>query len=568
MEWKEKKYDKYKESILVKNGMHRMTARLLSQRDINTEKCSDFVSGQYKNLSHPYKLHDVEKSVKIFLDVAKNKGKISIIGDYDADGIISSTMLKELCNNFNLECEVFLPSRLEHGYGLNEKTIKTFLDKTNTIPDLLIVTDCGSNNYKEIEMLKKSGVSKIIIIDHHTIDKSLLSTNADGLISWHLTEGFNEMCACGQVFHFIRGIRWMTKKVSPIEFLTYAAIGTISDVSPLIGDNRIVVRNGLTEYAINHIIGVGFNSLLNHSKIHPSALTQSDVSFKIAPRINAVGRLSDPNIVHQFLIERDVGQANGLAEFICDYNDKRKQIQEEIEKKIDKKINNEMSHGILVYDESFHIGVVGIVASRIVDRYKKPVIVIGFHNGEWKGSGRSIGGIDIKQLADDCSHIFSKYGGHQSAIGVTLNNDYLKNAHKIFNSVCEKHIESIGDNVDKQFDAVINPKSISIEIANVILRDIYPYTSDLNEEPIFKLNNVLVSDTNFIEKDNWSLIKFRANRKDYQIPYDFQLFSPPFGSEIDGRTVNLIFKFPQKINDPINQYYQFHLELIDVEFLD
>ena len=167
--WKQKTYDKIKEAAFIEDGTHKMLARLLSQRDFD-QTAEEFLSADYQGLSHPYLLHDVEKAARIFCDNALDKGRVAIMGDYDCDGIVSSTMLKELCNVFDLECTVFLPSRLEHGYGLNEKTIAAFSDRMDKIPDLLIITDCGMNSRKEVEILREMGISKIIIIDHHFIN--------------------------------------------------------------------------------------------------------------------------------------------------------------------------------------------------------------------------------------------------------------------------------------------------------------------------------------------------------------------------------------------------------------
>ena len=203
IKWQKKNHNKLIENLLIKENKHKIIARLVSQRNI--KDYNSFLSAEYKNLSHAYDLHDVKKASEIFCEVDESKGKVAIIGDYDCDGIVSSVMLKELCNAFSLQCDVFLPSRLEHGYGLNEKTIEAFKKSIKQIPDLLIVTDCGMNSKAEIEELYSHGIKKIIIIDHHTGDEDKIANNADALITWHLSKDFNEMCACGEVFQFIRG---------------------------------------------------------------------------------------------------------------------------------------------------------------------------------------------------------------------------------------------------------------------------------------------------------------------------------------------------------------------------
>ena len=567
--WKQKRYEKEKESIIAQKGIHGILARLMSQRNIDADLSFSFLDADYNGLSHPYKLHDVEKAVNIFIEVAKNKGTVSVIGDYDADGIISSTMLKELCNTFGLQCNVFLPSRIDHGYGLNQKTIKAFAESLKKIPDLLIITDCGMNNSPQINELRGLGIKKIIVIDHHEGSGDNISLNADALVTWHLSDGFNEMCACGEVFQFIRGIRWVTKKVNPIEFLTYAAIGTVADVSPVIGDNRIIVRQGLTEYSINHVAGAGLKALLKQSNIHITALTQEDIAFKIAPKINAVGRMFHPDSVYHLLVERNVSSAENLAEHITKYNEERKLVQSQIEKEAKLSIvPSDNLHGILTYNKNWHIGVVGIVASRIAETYNCPSLVVGYKDGVWKGSGRSINGIHIKKILDTCPEIFAGYGGHAGAVGLTLKEDMIDKAPSIFNDACEKYlrVHQVENKSLKMFDAHLKPQAITKEVGEEIIK-LSPYCNTNNPEPVFKLSNVKIVESKFIEKETWRLLKFKVEKDGFQVPYSFKTFSPPCGSEIEGRLANIFFSFPQKMEDPSNKFFEYELSGVNIELI-
>jgi single-stranded-DNA-specific exonuclease len=571
--WKMKNYDKNKEIEISNKGVHRIISRLICSRNIELMNIDKFLSSEYNDLSDPYLLNDVEKGVNIFIETIKTKGSVAIIGDYDADGIISSTMLKELCNNFKLKCKVFLPSRIEHGYGLSKNTIESFIDENKIPPDLLFITDCGTNNYKEIEILREYGIKKIIIIDHHEImDRNKLSLNADALISWHLSNGFNEMCACGEVFQFIRGIRYKTNKINPIEFLTYACIGSVADVSPVVGDNRIIIKNGLTEYAINHIRGYGLRALLEQSNVHVNSLTQEDISFKIAPKINAIGRIYKPDAIYHLLIERDVQNALEIMEHIIDYNDKRKKIQHEIEieaKKIIKENYQEYKYGILCFNEKWHIGVVGIVASKIVEFCDCPALVIGHSNGVWKGSGRSINGVNIKEILDSCSDLFISYGGHAGAVGATIKNELINDAPKIFNEACEKYFKthSISKDIIKYFDATIKPSAINMEIGEKII-EMSPWCQYNNPEPIFKLSDVKIVNSKFIEKETWKLLKFYVEKNGVKSEFMFKTFSPVCGAEIEGRIADIYFKFPQKTKDPSNKFFSYEMNMVDMELKD
>lgn len=560
--WKQKEINAEKQQMLVDASEHRLMARLMSQRDVNLDS-------DYKNMSDPFSLHGVKEAVEIFIDAVKGNKVIKIFSDYDADGVFSAVMIHELCMSMGIKCHCMFSNRLEHGYGLNEKSVAEIkLQESKEEADLLFVLDSGTNSFNEIEELKKTMKAKIIIIDHH-LAEGKIATNSDVLISWHLG-GNCEMCTCGEIYQFIRGVRWFTKSIDPIEFLSYAAIGTIADVSPVMGDNRIIVKNGLTDYALNKVNAAGLNALLQQTKIHPTALTQEDVSFKIAPQINAVGRMYHPDIAFGLLTERDVKSAEKLAAYITTYNDERKLVQKKIEKEaLAMSKLAQSSHGVLTYGKDWHIGVVGIVASRLVEIYDKPSIVIGYHNGVWKGSGRSIHGINLKEILDGCSEMFESYGGHASAVGVTVKDEYIDKAPALFNEACKKYLEKhkIADDNDKFFDAKLKVKAITPDICKILIDRLYPYCKAHNPEPVFKISGVNIVEADLIERDTWKLLKIHVEKDGFRVPYSFKTFSPSCGGDIEGRKADIIFRFPQKTQDPSNRYFSFELSAIDIALL-
>lgn len=565
--WKLKDINVEKEQLFKNNNVSPLLSRLMAQRNINHHE--SFLKADYNSLSNAYSLKGVEEGVKIFASHVKNKSRIAVIGDYDADGVISSTMIHELCKVFKLSCNVFLPSRFDHGYGLNPKTIKSFKEKFVSPPDLLFVLDCGTTNFDDVKDLKEWGVKDIIIIDHHIPgDESKVSTNASVLINWHISKDSHEMCACGEVFQFIRGIRMMTNKVNPIEFLSYAAVGTIADSSPINYDNRIIVRHGLGEYALNHIRASGLKILMNLCKIRSPYMTQMDVSFKLAPRINAVGRLDKPDLVFRLLTQEDVTLADELAKQVDDFNNQRKEIQSKIESQALLYLENyKYKNGIIVIDSNWHIGIVGIVASRVAEIKGKPTLILGSHDGKLKGSGRTIHGINIKKILDDCSFMFEKYGGHAAAIGCVLKDEYKDKAAEIFDAACEKYMNNLTtEEVCSYYDAALKAHSINENLA-VELRDkLSPYCNESNSEPIFKINNVKIYNVNSKEGEGWRLLTFNAHSNDVEIPYSFKTFSSKFNTDIEGRTVNIYFQFPQRWN--VNDIYSpFDLSVVDMDLL-
>lgn len=566
--WQQRPYDKLLEESLIKQGKGRLLSRLLAQRNIKLDAVDTFLSSDYKNLSHPHSLYGVEKAVDIFCKSVKNGESIAFWTDYDADGVLSGVMIKELCNNFGIECTCMFASRLEHGYGLNEKSIKEIKEKCKDKRiDLLFVLDSGTNSFNEIEELKKSLKCKIIIVDHHLPSENY-ARNADALISWHFSkESKQEMCAAGEVFQFIRGIRWLTKKINPIEYLSLTAIATVADVSPIIGNNRIIVKNGLTEFAINHIVASGLKALMQQSKIYGKALTQQDISFKIAPKINAVGRVFNPDIVFGLLIERDHDIAENTAEYIIGYNEERKKIQKQIEIEAIKLAEKQKSKsGILVIGENWHIGVVGIVASKLVETFNKPAIVVGKLGKIWKGSGRSVKGVNIKEILDTCPELFETYGGHALAVGVTLKAEMVEDAHKIFDKACDDYYahKSISKEVVSYYDAMIDVPLLTPETSIMLRNSLYPYCVENNSEPIFMIPQATIMDTKVIEKETWRLLTFYIERNGKRCPYAFKFFTKKFGTELEGVVADIFFSFPQNESFGETRFSQFELSPTDI----
>lgn len=565
--WQVKEHNTKKEQELKKNGISTFLARILSQKEIEPSEVNEFLSTDYQCLNNPYALNDVEKAVKIFLKHVKLKSRVAIIGDYDCDGIVSTTMLYELCRHFQLNCTAFLPSRLDHGYGLNENTLRAFKSRVGTPPDLLIITDCGTNNRDEIQQLKDFGIKHIIIIDHHLpSDEEKVSHNADALISWHFSDGFNEMCACGEVFQFIRGIRRKTEEVDPVEYLSYAAIGTLADSQPIIGDNRIIVKNGLTQYSLSHVCSSGLNALIKEKIKYASEITQTDVEFRIAPMINAAGRIEVPDIVFKLLIQDDPKIAEGMAKKVIELNEQRKHLQTFVEVDVMSRIKDfSIKNGLFLYGENYHIGIVGIVASRVVEEIGKPALVIGYHNGLWKGSGRSVPNVNLKEILDSCSFMFDKYGGHAAAVGVTVKEEYLERAHEIFDNACTEYYKkhTIGNEFIRFYNASLKFKAVNEEMAQLLKEHLSPYCKENNSEPVFRLKDVTITNCEIREGKGWRIMVFKVYKDDELLDCELKWFSPRFDKSIEGEVVDVYFTFPQYW-DNSKRFEKFDLTIVDI----
>lgn len=566
MIWKQRTFDKDKEQKLLSLGQKKIIARILAQREIEPDKIPFFLANDYDKLTHPHKLKGLKEAVDIFCQVVKNKGTIGVTSDYDTDGIIAASMIKELCNIFKINCFVFLPDRSAHGYGLSEKSIESMKNKFKSIPDLLFVLDSGTNSEKELVEIKKHYPSiKIVIIDHHLVNIEKMSKSADVLINWHLQDDYSETCTCGEVFQFIRGIRWLTKKVNPIEFLSYAAIGILADVSPVIGDNRIIVKHGLKDHALNHIVSYGLKALFKQCGLYEH-VSQMDILFRVVPRINAVGRLSKPDIAYNLMIEHDPDTAELIAQNLNEYNNERKRIQRVIEKEAEKIVRNNperYEHGILLYNSEWSIGVVGIVASKLAETFGKPSVVIGKNGDILKGSGRSIDDINLKEILDLCKDMFEEYGGHSQAAGVSIKPSYIEQANTLFNKACTEYYQKHGSPMGiKYYDVEISSKNVSIDVARVILDNLYPYCSQYNPEPIFLLKDAIITDLNVFEKKDWRTLSFYAIQNENKTSLNFRMFSDKFGGEIEGRKADIYFTFPQLLGGKYNP----SLNIVDIVF--
>jgi single-stranded-DNA-specific exonuclease len=365
---------------------------------------------------------------------------------------------------------------------------------------------------------------------------------------------FGETCACGEVFHFIRGIRWLTKKVNPIEFVSLAAIGILADVSPIIGDNRIIVKNGLNNGCLNNVVASGLNSLIRTSGIRNSSLSQEDVLFKIAPRINAVGRLSKPDMAYRLLIEQNPEISDELAQNLNEHNNERKKLQKKLEKEAIEEVEANLGkfpNAIALYKAEWPIGLVGLMASRLVEKFCKPAIVMGKNGDIIKGSGRSLENVNLKVILDNCKDVFENYGGHSMAAGVTVKSHSLNDVNDALNKACEIYYEEHGRPEEiRYYDAELRPQSVTLEVAEKIKCNLYPYCSQFNPEPVFLLSDATIVEPELFERADWKILSFYVSKDGVKTNIKFKMFSDDLGTEISGMKADVYFSFPQSFIYP------------------
>lgn len=401
---------------------------LILSRGINTEeKIAEYLNPQ---ISHdPFSLRGM-KELKDRVTIAKElKDKVLIFGDYDVDGVSATAIMLKTLKKMGIEADYYLPNRYIDGYGLTVEVIDKIIDKFD--PQLIITVDCGISCYKEVEYAKNKGV-EVIVTDHHEIpeiipDTIVLNAKMDGQ-----AYPFRELCGTGLAYKISQAL---IGEKAAAEFLPIACIATISDIVPLVDENRAIVTKGLRMF--ERYLPVGIKLLIKDNKLNINSITATDISFKIAPKLNASGRMGDASDSLKLYMETDIVKNRRHIEKIKQHNTKRQElcnkIYEDCEKAL-KRIKMKDIRVISLASRAWDQGVLGIVSSRLVEKYHKPVFLFAQVGDELHGSGRSIDDINIHELLSSLKDILETYGGHSMAAGLTLKRDRYEEFTKRVNS--------------------------------------------------------------------------------------------------------------------------------------
>ena len=396
-------------------------ARLLSRKGFHSaEEVENFLRPRLSLLSDPFLLPQMHGAVARILAALDRHECIVLFGDYDVDGVTSLALLDEMLRAYGGAPELFLPLRMEEGYGLSRESIERCLERNR--PQLLIAVDCGTSSVNEIAELKRRGVA-VIVLDHHEPKSELPDCVA--IVNPKLTEcGFEYLSSVGIVFKLCHALL----KMRPLpgfdlkSKLDLVALGTVADIVPLHGENRVMVQRGALEIARTRRIGL--RKLMEVAGVRPPILPD-DIGYRLGPRLNAAGRLSTAEKSLQLLLTHDESDAAVLATELDQQNRERQEVEAQIflaaTEKIDGEFDPARDAAIVTGARGWHPGVLGIVASRIVRKYHRPAIVIGFdENGIGKGSGRSIEGLNLVGALMRCSGFLEKFGGHEMAAGLAV----------------------------------------------------------------------------------------------------------------------------------------------------
>ena len=475
------------EELVKKRHITNLLASILVNRGIiDGEKINVFLNPTRKDFYNPFLMPDMEIAVKRIVKAIENKEKIMIYGDYDADGITSITVLKKYLNEIGLKTGEYIPNRLNEGYGLNKDAISKIY---NDGYRLMITVDCGISGLEEVEYANSLGM-EIIITDHHEPAEKL--PEAIAVIDAKRKDNkypFNQLAGVGVVFKLIQAISTELKleEKEYLKYLDLVCIGTISDIVPLVDENRVIAKLGLK--LIEKTKNIGLKTLLNIADL--KKIDSNAISFGVAPRINACGRMGFQEEALQLFLTEDSEKATTIAKRLVQFNQERqakeKQIFEEVIEKIEK--DDKDKKCIVLAEENWHHGVIGIVASKITEIYYKPSILICLEGDKGKGSGRSVPGFDLYTALTKCSDYIEKFGGHSMAIGITIKKENFEKLKEAIEKYAqESNISDIMPiiNIDKE----INLKNINIEEVKS-LELLEPF-GEGNKMPLFLLRNLKI----------------------------------------------------------------------------
>lgn len=466
-------------------GISPWTAQLLINRGCKTpQEAQSFLNGKLSDLYSPHLLNGIEHAADRVFRAIKNKEKILIYGDYDVDGITSICLLFFALEELGASFSYYLPHRVRDGYGLNMQAIKQ-AEKENV--KLIITCDCGMDGYNEISMAKQKGIDTIII-DHHKPGEHIPPALA--VINPKICAyPFKELAGVGVVFKFVQVLRERQELDFLEEHLDLVALGTVSDVVPLIGENRILVKYGLGKISSSEKLGI--NALKKTARITGKNITARDIGFVLGPRLNAGGRIDTADKCVKMLLSQSEQEASEIASLLEEDNKQRQKLQEQICQEaiwiVEENIALRNDKILVLASEGWHSGVIGIVASRLVEIFSKPTILISLDNGIGRGSGRSIGSFNLFENLREIKDLLTGFGGHKNACGLEIEHKNID----LFRAKINKSAEKFPDEYFVSSLTADSCASLDI-LTNSLVKEFHLFSpfGMGNEEPLFITKNL------------------------------------------------------------------------------
>ncbi len=473
-------------------GVSEKIARLLVLRNVHSfDKAKAFFRPSIKQLHDPFLMKDMDKAAERLAVAIRQRQKILIYGDYDVDGTTATSLVYLFLKDFGVNVEYYIPHRFKEGYGINEAGMQHAID-TNV--DLIVSVDCGITAVEEARVAREHGID-LIICDHHNTGDEL--PDATAILDPKRKDcnyPFDGLSGAGVAFKLVQGVTNVLglSRQMPLKLLDLVAISTASDIVPIVDENRILMREGLKK--INAEPRPGIKALLDLINLQPGTIKTSNIVFSIGPRINAAGRMGDASKAVQLLIAETAADANAHAHQLESINIKRRdedsQTMEEALLKVDNEYNLDKTSFMVLHDADWHLGVIGIVASRMVDTYSRPTIMLSTVNGMLKGSARSIKGFNIYDAIKECEDLLEQFGGHEFAAGLTIKPENLEEFRSRLDNIASEALTEEDFKPDLSIDCELDLSKIDMKFWK-LLSQFEPFGPG-NLRPIFVSKGVHV----------------------------------------------------------------------------
>ncbi len=479
------------ERLAASLGVPNAVGRILWARGYrDAGQAERFLEPRLEHLPNPFELKGIDAAVARLQRALARQEPICVYGDYDVDGVTSTALLVSVLRNLGGRVDYYVPQRLVEGYGLNVRALEKLAARGTR---LVVSADCGVTAVAEVDAAARLGMD-VVVIDHHTASQDL--PRAVAILNPHqpgCTFPGRELAAVGVAFHLLLALRrrlreegWFASRPEPNlrEALDLVALGTIADVVPLTGPNRVLVHFGLRELMQGRRIGV--LALKSVAQI-AGEVSAGDVGFRLGPRINAAGRLDDASVGVRLLLSEDPREARRLAEELDRANTERQELQARIVGEAIARAEQlgppERRRTLVVSSPGWHAGVVGIVASRLVERFHRPALVIAEEGGVAKGSGRSVEGFHLYDALARCAHHLTRFGGHRHAAGVTLDTARIAAFSEALEAQGRQALDAAQLSPRLRVDAELHPTELRMDLASQ-LRRLAPFGAG-NPEPVF-----------------------------------------------------------------------------------
>lgn len=496
--------------VAQKAGIPKVIARLLCQRGIDSlNDVERHLCPGLGSLSDPWEMADMEKAVERLVRAVERREPVAVFGDYDADGITATALMSQFLTGLGLDVAIHIPHRVHEGYGLNIENIKRF----NSMGIGLVITvDCGISNHQEIAFAAGLGMD-VIVTDHHEPPRQM--PQAMAVLNPKRPDcgfAFKEIAGVGVAFNLVRALRsrlyrlghWANGDIPNLKTcLDLVAIGTIADMVPLIKDNRIMVKTGLE--VIRSGARMGIRALMETNGVLYEDVTSKDISFRIAPRINAAGRIAHAEEAFKLLVTDDHGFAIRQAEKLSAINQERRTEEAAILKEAQGLIKNlGQRPGYVLYSQNWHKGIIGIVASKLVEQILRPVILLTIEDGKAHGSGRSPEGLNLHAVLSECADQLVAFGGHKSAAGVHLLTERLEPFIKKFEDTVSARLKDLDLTPRLKLDCPVPLEELTTPVFQRFFELLEPFGFGY-PVPVFAVNNFTIHSSKVVGNSHLKL---------------------------------------------------------------